>query len=49
MTGSVMFHGWADPEGQAEPTLDYYQKVIETTFRGDADGAREKVRLFMKP
>lgn len=45
----LMFHGWADPEGQAEPTLDYYRKVIETTFRGDVDGAREKVRLFMFP
>jgi feruloyl esterase len=45
----LMFHGWADPEGQAEPTLDYYRKVLETTFRGDVDGAREKVRLFMFP
>jgi len=45
----LMFHGWADPEGQAEPTVDYYKRVVETTFRGNVDAAREKVRLFMFP
>ena len=30
----LMFHGWADPEGQAEPTLDYYRKVIENNVPG---------------
>ena len=45
----LMFHGWADPEGQAEPTVDYYKRVVETTFSGNVDAAREKVRLFMFP
>jgi feruloyl esterase len=45
----LMYHGWADPEGQAAPTLDYYKQVVETTFRGSVEAAREKVRLFMFP
>ncbi|HEY8518462.1 MAG TPA: tannase/feruloyl esterase family alpha/beta hydrolase [Gammaproteobacteria bacterium] len=45
----LLYHGWADPEGQAEPTLDYYERVVETTFDGDFDAARDKVRLFMIP
>ncbi|HEX6997202.1 MAG TPA: tannase/feruloyl esterase family alpha/beta hydrolase [Gammaproteobacteria bacterium] len=45
----LLYHGWADPEGQAEPTLDYYERVVETTFGGDIDAARDKVRLFMVP
>ena len=42
-------HGWADPEGQAEPTQDYYRKVVDATFRGNLQAAREKARLFMAP
>ena len=45
----LMFHGWADPEGQAEPTLDYYLQVIEATFRNDVNAAQEKVRFFLFP
>jgi feruloyl esterase len=45
----LLYHGWADPEGQAEPTLDYYERVVETTFGGDVNAARDKVRLFMIP
>jgi hypothetical protein len=45
----LMFHGWADAEGQAEPTVDYYRQVIDTTFRGNVAAAREKVRLFLFP
>jgi feruloyl esterase len=45
----LMYHGWADPEGQAEPTLDYYEQVVETSFGGDVQAARDKVRLFMIP
>jgi Tannase and feruloyl esterase len=44
----ILFHGWADPEGPAEPTVDYYRQVVNTTFRG-ADSARNHVRLFMFP
>jgi feruloyl esterase len=45
----LLFHGWADPEGQAEPTQDYYKKVVDATFRGNLQTAREKARLFMAP
>jgi feruloyl esterase len=45
----LLYHGWADPEGQAEPTLDYYKAVVEKTFAGDIAAAREKIRLFMIP
>lgn len=45
----LLYHGWADPEGQAEPTLDYYERVVATTFAGNLVAAREKVRLFMVP
>ena len=45
----LLYHGWADPEGQAQPTIDYYQKVLEKTFHSDAQAAREKARLFMFP
>jgi feruloyl esterase len=45
----LMFHGWADAEGPGEPTVDYYKQVIDTTFKGNVDAAREKVRLFLFP
>ena len=45
----LLYHGWADPEGQAQPTIDYYQKVLEKTFHSDAQAAREKARIFMFP
>lgn len=45
----LLYHGWADPEGQAEPTEDYYKSVIKTTFRDDLQAARQKTRLFMVP
>ena len=34
---------------QAEPTQDYYKKVVAATFRGDLQAARQKARLFMAP
>jgi len=45
----LLFHGWADPEGQAEPTLDYYKQVVQNTFAGNISAARERIRLFMVP
>jgi len=32
-----------------QPTLEYYEDVIDTTFRGDTDLARDYARLFMAP
>ena len=45
----LLYHGWADPESEGQPTLDYYKQVVQTTFAGDVNAAREKVRLFMVP
>src|SRR5262249_21288408 len=45
----LLFHGWADPEAPAEPTLDYYKQAVQTTFAGNMNPAREKVRLFLFP
>jgi feruloyl esterase len=45
----IIYHGWADVWANPEPTLDYYKDVVETTFGGDIDAAREKVQLFMAP
>ena len=44
----LLYQGWADdiPTGH---TLDYYNSVIQATFRGNLNAAREKVRLFMVP
>jgi feruloyl esterase len=45
----LLYHGLADPEGPAEPTLDYYRTVVDATFGGDVSAARDKARLFMVP
>lgn len=49
-TGKLLVHhGWLDTLISPEPTLDYYQRVVEQTFQGDTDLARSAVRLFMVP
>ena len=45
----LLFHGWADAEISGEPTVDYYKKVVETTFKGDVKAARDRARLFLIP
>ncbi len=45
----LLFHGWADAEVSGEPTVEYYKQVIETTFKGNVNAAREKTRLFLFP
>src|SRR5262249_34789114 len=45
----LLYHGWADPEGPAQPTVDYYKRVLETTFGGDEHAAPQKVRLSTPP
>jgi feruloyl esterase len=45
----LLYHGWADPEGPAVPTLDFYKRAVERTFRGDERVARDKMRLFLMP
>ena len=45
----IIYHGWGDAGPQPEPTLDYYQDVVATTFGGDIEEARNHARLFMVP
>ena len=45
----ILYHGWADGLVVPQPTVAYYQDVLETTFGGDVAAARERARLFMAP
>ena len=45
----ILYHGWSDFSPAPEPTLDYYQDVVSTTFGGDLEAARDRTRLFMVP
>jgi hypothetical protein len=45
----ILWHGWADGGAPPEPTLDYYEDVVATTFGGSLAAARERTRLFMFP
>jgi feruloyl esterase len=45
----ILYHGWSDFSPAPEPTLDYYQDVVSTTFGGDLEAARNRARLFMVP
>ncbi len=45
----IVYHGWADFSPPPEPTLDYYKAMVETTFGGDIEAAKDQARLFMVP
>lgn len=45
----LIYHGWADGDVHPEPTVDYYNDVVRTTFKGSLEAARQSVRLFMVP
>ena len=45
----IIYHGWGASLANPEPTLDYYEDVVATTFSGDVNAAVEKTRLFMVP
>ncbi|HEU4618347.1 MAG TPA: tannase/feruloyl esterase family alpha/beta hydrolase [Gammaproteobacteria bacterium] len=45
----IVYHGWADGGVPPEPTVDYYNAVVDATFGGDLKKAREDARLFMLP
>ena len=45
----ILYHGWGDTATHPEPTLDYYNQIVTTTFGGDIDTARDNIRLFMVP
>lgn len=45
----IMFHGWSDGLIVPGGTVDYYERMVDATFGGDMDAAREHARLFMIP
>ncbi len=45
----LLWHGWNDAGAPPEPTKDYYEAVVATTFGGDLEKARERARLLMFP
>jgi feruloyl esterase len=45
----LIYHGWSDGDVHPEPTVDYYNEVVKTTFKGNMEEARKHVRLFMAP
>ena len=45
----IVYHGWADALVVPQPTVTYYQDVVDTTFGGDVAAARDRARLFMAP
>ena len=45
----ILYHGWNDTGPHPEPTVDYYKEVVQTTFDGDVEKARESFQLFMMP
>ena len=45
----ILWHGWNDAGAPPEPTKDYYEEVVATTFGDDVAKAREHARLFMFP
>ena len=45
----ILYHGWADGGPSPEATLDYYKEVVDVTFSGDLEKAREDMRLFVIP
>ena len=45
----ILYHGWGDAQIPAEPLIDYYNDVVQSTFGGDMGSAHESARLFMAP
>ena len=45
----LLYHGFADGLIGPEPTIDYYEDIVQHTFEGNGRAAREHVRLFLVP
>jgi hypothetical protein len=45
----LLYQGWNEPFHSAERLIDYYGKVVTTTFPGNRETATSSVRLFMLP
>ena len=41
------YHGWLPPLTVPAATLGYYTEVVDATFGGDIDAARQKSRLCL--
>jgi len=45
----ILYHGWCDTSPSPDGSVEYFKSVVETTFGGNADEARKRIRLFMAP
>jgi len=45
----ILYHGWCDYGPAPSGTIEYFENVVKSTFRGNLDEARKHVRLFMVP
>ncbi len=45
----ILYHGWSDGLITPLGTVEYYDRMVDATFDGDLDAARERARLFMIP
>ncbi len=45
----ILYHGWSDGLIVPGGTVDYYDRMVHTTFGGDLPAAQDHARLFMIP
>jgi hypothetical protein len=45
----ILYHGWSDALIVPTGTVEYYEAMVDATFGGDMDAARESARLFLIP
>lgn len=45
----LIYQGWADGDALPESIVRYYEKMVETTFKGSYSEAQQGARLFMMP
>ena len=45
----IIYHGWTDVMTVAPATIEYYTQMVDTTFTGEIDAAKERARLFLAP
>ena len=45
----IFYQGWGDGNAYPGAIIDYYKKMVKTTFNGDYVAAADKTRLFMAP
>jgi len=45
----LLYHGWCDAGPAPDGTVEYFNNVVKTTFAGNLEQARQRIRLFMVP